>query len=66
MFIYYYGFDWNLILVWGIIFFYIVLIVVFLKISYKIEMLLSNKINIIVIYDMILNKNLKCEGKKKF
>lgn len=31
-------------------------------------MLLSNKINIIVIYDMILNKNLKCycEGKKKF
>lgn len=38
---------------------------VFLKISNKIEMLLSNKINIIVIYDMILNKNLKCEGKKK-
>lgn len=66
MFIYYYGFDWNLILVWGIIFLYIFLIVFFLKISYKIEMLLSNKINIIVIYDMILNKNLKCEGKKKF
>lgn len=66
MFIYYYGFDWNLILVWGIIFLYIFLIVFFLKISYKIEMLLSNKINIIVINDMILNKNLKCEGKKKF
>lgn len=48
-------------------FFYIALIVFFLKTSYKTEMPLSNKINTTVIHDMISNKNLKChcEGKKK-
>lgn len=50
---------------WGTIFFYIALIVFFLKTSYKTEMPLSNKINTTVIHDMISNKNLKCEGKKK-
>lgn len=65
LFTYYYGLDWNLTLVWGTIFFLYSFNSVFLKTSYKTEMPLSNKINTTVIHDMISNKNLKCEGKKK-
>lgn len=65
MFTYYYGLDWNLTLVWGTIFFYIALIVVFFKnklqnwnATEQQNQYLSN-----TWYD--INKNLKCEGKKK-
>lgn len=65
MFTYYYGLDWNLTLVWGTIFFYIALIVVFFKnklqnwnATEQQNQYLSN-----TWYDT--NKNLKCEGKKK-
>lgn len=65
MFTYYYGLDWNLTLVWGTIFFYIALIVGFFKnklqnwnATEQQNQYLSN-----TWYD--INKNLKCEGKKK-
>lgn len=65
MFTYYYGLDWNLTLVWGTIFLYIALIVVFFKnklqnwnATEQQNQYLSN-----TWYD--INKNLKCEGKKK-
>lgn len=65
LFTYYYGLDWNLTLVWGTIFFYIALIVVFFKnklqnwnATEQQNQYLSN-----TWYD--INKNLKCEGKKK-
>lgn len=64
LFTYYYGLDWNLTLVWGTIFFYIALIVFFKNklqnwnATEQQNQYLSN-----TWYD--INKNLKCEGKKK-